>query len=402
MGQTKKSVEQDRNPQLVTSLAVLLFVGFWGLGWNITEVVAHPHHPRRGASTLHPRLAHAGFDTRKLTDDQKTKKDENNDEADQDDDTEDEEEAPPNRKTQLSARVNCQQILERQYAMRYLHRRRHLEDAIRIYLRDLGRCGMLRRYDQTRMLIYDYRGCKLVAIQQNTKTSAASLIKPYVMLGVYHRAKRRGVGAHRIPSRLQRHIDRMMRISNNYSTNYLIRSLGQGSSRHGLHYLNRMLPRYSIRRTRLVETIPRGGRTYRNYTTANDLSTLMSRIYQRRAISPSFSQKMLRVMLHSRDNRGKTPYLKHHYDVRAATKTGYTRRTNGVAGIILSGEGLRRRAYNFVAIVTRPLVRANEWLWRRTSTTIIQRLSEMTYQHYLSGFADHEIRRYRRSRWCRR
>lgn len=254
------------------------------------------------------------------------------------------------------------------------------------------------------MVVYDYRGCKMVAIRQNSRTSAASLIKPYVMLGVYHRARRKGVSAYRFPRRLQRHVNRMMRVSNNYSTNYLIRSyLGHGNSRKGLRYINKILPRFSIYRTRLVETIPRGGKTYRNYTTARDLSVLMHRIYRNRAISRSFSRKMLNVMLQSRDNRGKTPYLRHHYDVRAATKTGYTRRTNGVAGIILSGDGLRRRKYNIVTIISRPLVRDNEWTWRKVSTKIIQRLSEMTYHHYLRGYADSEIRRFRGStRFCQR
>ncbi len=243
----------------------------------------------------------------------------------------------------------------------------------------------------------------MVAIRQSSRTSAASLIKPFVMLGVYHRARRRGVGAHHFSRRLQRHVNRMMRVSNNYSTNYLIRSLGHGNSRKGLRYINKILPHFSIFRTKLVETIPRGGRTYRNYTTARDLSVLLHRIYLKRAVSRSFSRKMLNVMLLSRDNRGKTPYLRHHYDVRAATKTGYTRRTNGVAGIILRGEGLRRRVYNFVAIISRPMVRDNEWTWRKVSTKIIQRLSEMTYHHYLRGYADSEVRRFRASRrFCRR
>lgn len=375
-------------------------LGVCGLLMNLatTEVSARP---RRRVSAP-PRVAHAGFDTRKLAGDSAHAKSVKNTQnvSDDDEDDEDEQDDPPR---QFSpSRVNCRQLFDRRYTLRYLHPRRHLEDSIRLYLRDLSRCGVLHRYDQTRMLVYDYRGCKLVALQQHALTSAASLIKPYVMLGVYHRAKLAGQGSHRFSPHLQRHINQMMRVSNNPSTNYLIRSLGRGNARQGLHYLNRLLPRYNIRRTRLVETIPRGGRTYRNYTTAQDLSTLMQNIYRQRAVSRPYSQKMLQVMLYSRDNRGKTPYMQHHYDVRAATKTGYTRRTNGVAGIILRGEGLRRRTYNFVAIITRPLVRANEWTWRKSSTQIIQRLSEMTFHHYVSGHADREVARYARHRFCRR
>lgn len=305
-------------------------------------------------------------------------------------------------------RVSCRRLLKRKTALRYIRKGRRLEVALRAYLRDLHRCRLLRSFDRTRVLVYDYRNCKLAAIRQNTKTSAASLIKPFVMLAVYHKARRRGLRSpQQIGRKIQRHINLMMRVSNNRSTNYLIKHyLGRGNKRRGLRYINKILPSYGIRRTRLVELIPRGGRTYRNYTTARDLSILLYKIFRKKAISRAYSRKMLRVMLYSRDNRGKTSYLRSHYDVRAATKTGYTRRTNGVAGVMLSGVGLRRKAYNFVAIISRPLLgKANEWRWRKISTRVVRRLSEMTFRHYAKGYATREVRRFggRPARgYCRR
>ncbi len=299
--------------------------------------------------------------------------------------------------------IRCRNMLKRKYSQTYLRKNRRLETSIRMYLRDLHRCRILLRYDRARVLVYDYRRCKLVAIRQNTRTSAASLIKPFVMFGVYYRERQRGYRAYEFPRRLQRHVNRMMRVSNNYSTNYLIRHyLGDGSARRGLNYLNKLIRRFGYTRTRFLEMIPRGGRTYRNYTSARDLSKLLFHIYRNKAVSRTFSKKMMKVMVHSRDNRGKTPYLRYQYDIRAATKTGYTRRTNGVAGIVLDGDGLRHSAvYNFVIILSRPLIRgANEWKWRRATTPIIQRISEMTYRYYLKGYARREVRRNRRT--CRR
>lgn len=301
-------------------------------------------------------------------------------------------------------RVACHLLLKRSYALRYIRSHRRLESSLRLYIRHLRRCRLLRRFDRPRILVYDYRNCKMVAINQNMRTSAASLIKPFVMLAVYHKAQRSRRRV--LSSRVRKHIKQMMRVSSNRSTNFLIRyTLGRGNTRRGLRYINSVLRRYSIHRTRLLELIPRGGRTYRNYTTARDLSILLYKIYRGRAISKRFSREMLRIMLHSRDNRGRTSYLRSHYDVRAATKTGYTRRTNGVAGIVLRGIKMRRTPYNFVGIITRPLVRANEWTWRRVSTRIVRRLSEMTYRHYAKGYAGREVRRLggRRARgYCRR
>jgi beta-lactamase class A len=286
----------------------------------------------------------------------------------------------------------CASLLKREVALRFLAPQHSLERSMRNYIHQLQRCGWLKAHEQARVLVYDHRNCKLVAIGQNQSTSAASLIKPFVMFAAYEKAHRQGIAPHRFPARLQEQILRMMRVSSNSATNAMIRYVGDGDAQRGFARINALLKQHHMHQTRLVELIPRNGRTYRNSTTAKDLNTLLSLIYQRRAVSPSYAKLMIDVMLHSRDSRGRTPYLRENFQVAAATKTGYTRRTNGVAGIILEGQGLQRAAYNFVAILTRPLDNSNEWEWKRISTPIVQRLSEMTYRHYLQGIA-HKIAR---------
>lgn len=222
------------------------------------------------------------------------------------------------------------------------------------------------------------------------------------MLGVYRKSKRAKRRLRRFPRDLQDAIDDMMQVSNNRATNYLIREyLGRGHKRRGFRYLNRMLRRYRWRRTRFVELIPKGGRTYRNYTSARDLNSFLFLMYRKRLVSSAISKRMLRVMLPSRDNRGKTLYLKDKYSVRAGTKTGYTRRTNGVMGVFLGGRGVRR-VYNLVAILTRPYRRRGERRWRIVSSAVLQRISEMTYEYYRRGYDRKEIRRYKKTRRCRR
>jgi len=310
------------------------------------------------------------------------------------------------RRRRMRRRFSCRNLLKRSTALRYIKKGVRLETALKRYIRALRRCKKLRRFDSPRVLVYDYRNCKMVALNQNNRTSAASLIKPFVMLAVYHDAYRRRIPPYRFSRKLQRKINLMMRVSNNTATNYLIKwHLGRGNTRRGLRKINKILRRYGLTQTRLVELIPRGGRTYKNRTSARNLSMLLYKIYQGSAVSKGYSRKMLKVMLYSRDNRGRTAYLRTRYGLEAATKTGYTRRTNGVAGIVLGGAQAPNATYNFVAILTRPLVRANEWTWRKLSTKILQRISEMTYKHYTRKYADKEVRRYggRRARsYCRR
>ncbi|MEM1009585.1 MAG: serine hydrolase, partial [Myxococcota bacterium] len=273
----------------------------------------------------------------------------------------------------------CPRLLKRSVAFQYLRERTTLSAAFRHYIKDLRACGLLKQYDREHLVVENQRSCRLVSMHSEQRTSAASLIKPFVMLAIYHKAKAEGVPAHRFSRTKQRLIENMMRISSNRATNQLIRNMGEGSLELGLQRINRLIRRFGITQTRLVEAIPRSGRTYKNQTSAADLSRFFSLVYQKTLVSRAYSRKMLRVMLSSRDNRGRTAYLRRRFHVRAATKTGYTKKTNGVAGLWLSTPGLRHRAYNFVAILSRPLHRGNEWEWRKITTPILQRLSEMTY-----------------------
>lgn len=289
-------------------------------------------------------------------------------------------------------RAECRYLLNRSAALGYVSAHRSMSSSLNRYLVALRRCGWLRSYDRPRVLVYDHRNHQLVGIQHRAKTSAASLIKPFVMFAVYYRARRRGIRAVAFPSRVQRQIDRMMRVSSNRDTNRLIRYLGNGSPARGMAYINRLIRRFGMRNTRVVELIPAGGRTYRNYTTAWDMNMLFHHIYRRNVLSRSYTRKVMRVMLASRDNRGRTYYLKAKYGAQAATKTGYTKCTNGVAGIFFN-RGVRGLSiYNYVAILTRPLLKdANEWRWRKISSAVIKRISEITYTYYQRGYSTREI-----------
>lgn len=316
--------------------------------------------------------------------------------------------AKAKRRSRAKMSRTCQKLIERRAAFRYVRRKRKLETAIKRYIRALRRCRQLKRGERVYVLVYDHSGCKVVAIRQKSSFSAASLIKLYVMWAVYQRAHRKSPttkGKHSsqaFPKDITMAIGDMMQISDNRATNHLIREyLGGGKSRKGLKEINRLLRQHHMKRSKLVELIPKGGRTYRNKTSAADLHRFLLLLKKRRLISRRSSKAMLQVMLRSMENRGKTLYLRDVYHIKAATKTGYTRRTNGVAGIFWL-PSKKRAAYQLVAVISRPYKRRYRRWWKVRSSAIIQRLSEMTYRHFALGHIRKERSLGASSAFCRR
>ena len=130
--------------------------------------------------------------------------------------------------------------------------------------------------DRTSFVVYDIsKSKKLVSINENRQMMAASLIKNFVMLAYFHEV-RHGRQAHTAANR--GNLKAMIQWSSNPSTNYFIRLLG-GPSRVQ-RILRANYPYF--KQTRIVEYIPPGGRTYRNMTSARDLSLFCLQLWKGR------------------------------------------------------------------------------------------------------------------------
>jgi len=252
-----------------------------------------------------------------------------------------------------------------------LRNTRHLlnTDDISIHIHDLSR-------DET-----------VVNIKADRVRNAASLIKPFVMLTVYDLAFQNKLG---LTDSIETQIYKMITVSNNQSTNSLIRLVGNGSTARGLEKINATIKKYGFRDTYLVEDIPEGGRTYRNRTSAYDLSEYFRKIYKRSIISPHYSQKMIDVLLDNHVRRIETPVLVQD-GVPVADKTGYVCGTNGDSGIVFL-RNINRNASDYVVsiIIENPYRPTNGW--GRRKTEVIRHLSNVVYSYFRQQQAAHTAR----------
>lgn len=230
--------------------------------------------------------------------------------------------------------------------------------------------------DEVSVRTLDLTGGRLLAsINADKKRMAASLIKPFVMLAVYdhvyHGKLKRGRW-------LEKLLRRMIVVSNNWATNRLVRLLGKGNAKRGLRAVNRVIRKYRFYHTRMIETIPPGGRTYRNYTTARDLSRFFYLLYHKRLVSQRYSELMMRKFLDVRTSRVRT-YILRRDGVPVADKTGFVCGLNGDAGIVFQSRAISGgRDYIFVLMVENK-GRPNSRRWRHHKTRVLRCLSNKIY-----------------------
>ena len=253
-----------------------------------------------------------------------------------------------------------------------------LEAGIERFIKSIRYRRGLASTDRTSFVVYDIsKRKKVVSINEDQPMMAASLIKNFVMLVYFHEV-RQGRLHHTKQNRL--HLKNMIQRSYNSSTNYFIRLLG-GPSR-----VNQLLKwNYPyFEHTRIVESIPSGGRTYRNMTSAHD----MNRFY---------NQLWLGNLPHS-------PKMKHYlglpkgdrlYDktciprgVHVYNKTGTVYGMVGDSGIlVITDPKGKQRAYILTGIIedrtkTRLRNRSQSfgsWVSRRTE--ILRSVSEGVYEY---------------------
>ena len=217
----------------------------------------------------------------------------------------------------------------------------------------------------------------VVNIKADRIRNAASLIKPFVMLTVYDLAQQNRIC---LTDTVENQIYKMITISHNESTNGLIRLIGNGSTYRGLELINATIKKYGFRDTYLVEAIPQGGRTYRNRTSAYDMSEFFRKLYSRTLVSPYYSQKMIDILLNNKVHRIETPTLVQD-GVPVADKTGYVRGTNGDCGIVFL-RNIKHNASDYVvSIIIENPYRPQEG-WGKQKTAVIRHLSNLIYSYF--------------------
>ena len=237
--------------------------------------------------------------------------------------------------------------------------------------------------DEISLQVYDLNAKKMLSdINGKVVRNAASLIKLYVLMAVYEAIARQDLQE---TAEIERHIYRMIAISDNGSTNALIQLLGQGDAQKGMDSVNALVRSIGFSGTRLKELIPEGGKTYANQTSAADTTLFYRLLYDQKLVSPYYSQKMNDVLLKNIHYRIKTPQINQD-GVAVADKTGYVRGLNGDCGIVYQ-KGQQSGCDYALSIIIENKSRPSTGGWGKKKTAVIRHLSNQIYQALKNGQA---------------
>ena len=253
-----------------------------------------------------------------------------------------------------------------------------LEASFELYIKNRRNRRILSTTDRTSFVVYDIsKNKKLVSINEDRQMMAASLIKNFVMLAYFHEVKH-GRKTHTAVNK--GHLKAMIQWSSNPSTNYFIRLLG-GPARVD-RILKANYPYF--KQTRIVEYIPRGGRTYKNMTSARDLGTFFLRLWQGRL--PHSAKMKWYFKLKNGDYIFKHTYIPSSVTVYNKTGTVYGLVGDGGILVLRDPRGVPR-PYVFIGLMEDKTKtnRRNRWqsfaAWKNRRAYILRRLSERAYKY---------------------
>jgi beta-lactamase class A len=246
-----------------------------------------------------------------------------------------------------------------------------LDRQVRAYIRAQRQAGRLTPDERTAWSVHDLNaGERLVAINEDLRLQAASMIKPFVALAFLHRA-RDGRLAYGPKSR--RMLERMIQRSDNYATNWVLRALG---GPRAVDHLLRKEYGHVLQETRIVEYIPPGGRTYRNTASVNDYDRFLAALW--RAALPGTRELKRLMALPNRDRLSTADLPK---GTRVYDKTGSTRYVCGDMGILdVPGLDGARRTYTMIGVIERTGAAPDYGRWVKDRGNVIREVSELVHR----------------------
>ncbi len=251
-----------------------------------------------------------------------------------------------------------------------------LESRMGSFIQEKRKSGYLNPADEISVTVYDIdNNRKVVSINEDARRMAASTIKDYVMLAVFHQINRKKIKYSR---RIQRLLERMIRESHNPSTNSLIRELGgvknvSGIIRSDFPYFNE---------TMVVETIPDDGRTYKNTTSSHDLNIFYNQLWKGNL---PYAQEMKRILrLPKKDRLTDRTCIPSNTIVY--NKTGTVHGLVADSGILVMRDNKGNQYPYAISVMiedkTRPHSgdsRAVRDTWKKRRSELIRDISEGTY-----------------------
>jgi len=250
-----------------------------------------------------------------------------------------------------------------------------LEKKIDCYIKGLRRKGIISSDEETAWSVYDFTmEEKLVSINEDIPHQSASMIKPFIALAFFCKRDENKKNFKYFRKRVRR-MEAMIRRSSNSATNYFIHLIGK-TPREVENVLRGNYPGI-FKDTRIVEYIPKNGRTYQNKASAKDYSRFLYALWHNQLPYSNEIKRLMRLPNNDRIYKGakRVPAGTLVYD-----KTGTTARLCGNMGILVAkGKDGRRYPYTLIGIIEKSERARNYPRWKASRSNIIRSVSNIVY-----------------------
>jgi len=248
-----------------------------------------------------------------------------------------------------------------------------LDAAVEDYIKRLREQGKIAADERTGWSVYDFTtGEKLVTINEDVQFQAASLVKPFIAAAFFHKVKADELV---YGSKSRRHMERMIRHSDNRSTNWIMRQVGGPAAVERI--LKQHYPKI-FHDTQLVEYIPVNGRTYRNKASVHDYSRFLYAVWTGAIAGAPEIKRLMSMTSTDRIYSGARDVPK---GTRVYNKTGSTARVCGDMGILsVKGRDGKRYPYTVIGVIEKQQSASNYTTWIRSRSDIIRNVSNIVYK----------------------
>jgi len=251
--------------------------------------------------------------------------------------------------------------------------REDLEAAVEDYISRMRREGKIKDDERTAWSVYDFTsGEKLVSINEDEQFEAASMVKLFIAAAFFCKVEK---GDLIYGSKSRRHMELAIQHSNNASSNWMLRKIGGPKAAERI--LKREYPGI-FQDTRIVEYIPRGGRTYRNKASPHDYSRFLYAIWKEDIFG---AREIKRIMALPGPDRIHTGVASIPKSARVYNKTGSTAHVCGDVGILIAkGPDGKRYPYTMIGIIEKEQRARDYTTWIHSRGTVIRNVSGIIYK----------------------
>jgi beta-lactamase class A len=256
---------------------------------------------------------------------------------------------------------------------------RDLQVAVEDYISRLRREGKIKADERIGWSVYDFTaGEKLVSINEDEQFHAASMVKLFIAAAFFCKVEK---GELIYGNKSRRHMELAIQHSNNAATNWMLRKIGGPKAAERI--LKRKYPRI-FQDTRIVEYIPRGGRTYRNKASPHDYSRFLYAVWKEDIFG---AREIKRLMALPGPNRILTGVESIPVNTRVYNKTGSTAHVCGDVGILIAkGPDGKRYPYTIIGIIEKEQRARDYTTWIRSRGTVIRNVSGIIYHGIANSY----------------